>query len=181
MKPLTFELIERIANLLRQEARLAGAELGLQPIQQEVLHYLSRCNRYSDNPLGVAEYLGITKGTLSQTLKVLENKGLIEKHKDEQDKRLIHLVLSDEGKRFTRQAIPPKLFSQALGKVNTNQLDTALTELLRHYQLKSDRLGFGVCRHCQHNQPGPHGFTCGLTGEPLKKRELELLCREFAE
>ncbi|MCP4325394.1 MAG: MarR family transcriptional regulator, partial [Alteromonadales bacterium] len=60
-----FNIIERLANLLRQEIRLAGKELGLQPVQQEALYYLSICNKYSDTTLAVTEYLGLTKGTVS--------------------------------------------------------------------------------------------------------------------
>ena len=77
-----FNLIERLANLLRQETRLEGQSLGLQPIQQEALYYLSTCNRYSDTTLAVTEFLGLTKGTVSQSLKILESKALISKVKD---------------------------------------------------------------------------------------------------
>jgi DNA-binding MarR family transcriptional regulator len=52
----------------------AGAAHGLQPVQLEVLNYLSSCNRYSDTPMAVTEYLGQTKGTVSQTIKTLEKK-----------------------------------------------------------------------------------------------------------
>ena len=71
-----FNIIERLANVLRQEVRAEGQSLGLQPVQQEALYYLSICNRYSDTTLAVTEYLGLTKGTVSQSLKVLENKTL---------------------------------------------------------------------------------------------------------
>ena len=65
------QTLERLASLLRSERRNRLLKHGLQPIQFEVLYYLSICNRYSDTPMGVTDYLGQTKGTVSQTLKVL--------------------------------------------------------------------------------------------------------------
>ena len=68
-----FYTVERLSELLKVDSRQAGVEQGLQPVQVEVLHYLSICNKYSDTPMAVTEYLGLTKGTVSQTLKVLES------------------------------------------------------------------------------------------------------------
>ena len=79
--------LERLCNLLRVEARSHGADDGLLPIQLEALHYLGRCNRYSDTVQGVTEYLGQTKGTVSQSLKVLENRGLVRKRADTEDRQ----------------------------------------------------------------------------------------------
>ncbi len=76
---VTQQLLERLASLLRSENRQMLVEFGLQPVQFEVLQYLSICNRYSDTPMAVTEFFGQTKGTVSQTLKVLEKKNLLEK------------------------------------------------------------------------------------------------------
>ncbi len=70
----------------------------LQPVQLSALHYLARCNRYSDTPLGVTEYLGLTKGTVSQSLKVLEGRGLISKLPDARDRRSVHRYARVTGK-----------------------------------------------------------------------------------
>ena len=74
-----YQYLERMANLLRTDTRRSMVEKGLQPVQLEALHYLSQCNRYSDTPAAVADFLGLTKGTVSQTLGLLENVGMIEK------------------------------------------------------------------------------------------------------
>ena len=73
------DLLERLNNLLRMEMRAFGLSYGLLPVQIEALTYLTRCNRYSDTPQAVTEYLGLTKGTVSQSLKVLEQKGFFGK------------------------------------------------------------------------------------------------------
>ena len=58
-----FDLIERLTSLMRIWNRQHPLLAELQPIQVSALIYLSRCNRYSDTPLAVTEYLGLTKGT----------------------------------------------------------------------------------------------------------------------
>ena len=88
------QLIEQLGNLLRAEERQAGSVHGLQPVHLQALHYLLRCNRYSDLPASVTDYLGLTKGTVSQTLLVLEKKRYIEKHPDVADRRSVHLALT---------------------------------------------------------------------------------------
>ncbi|HIP78057.1 MAG TPA: MarR family transcriptional regulator, partial [Kiloniellaceae bacterium] len=56
-------LLERLARVLQNEAHSEG----LKPTQWEALRYLSRANRFSRTPSGVTAYLGMTKGTVSQT------------------------------------------------------------------------------------------------------------------
>ena len=71
-----FESIERMAALMRAEERRRCAECGLQPVHLQVLDYLLICNQYSNTPAAVSKYLGMTRGTVSQTLLLLEKKRL---------------------------------------------------------------------------------------------------------
>ena len=177
-----FNLIERLANLLRQETRAAGLSLGLQPVQQEALYYLSTCNRYSDTTLAVTEFLGLTKGTVSQSLKVLESKKLIAREKDKSDKRITHLKVTDVGHRFLASTCPPKKFTEAvseLSSIDQNSTANLLTEILKNYQIATGRVAFGVCRNCTFNQKTPQGIMCGLTQEPLSTEDTMLICREY--
>ncbi|WP_125778737.1 MarR family winged helix-turn-helix transcriptional regulator [Pseudoalteromonas rubra] len=179
-----YNLIERLANLLRHETRQTGLAMGLQPVQQEALYYLSICNRYSDTLLAVTDYLGLTKGTVSQTLKVLETKGLIEKVKDSEDKRITHLKVTEAGRTFLTQTCPPQQFSEVACKLSAQTqgtLQEALTEMLHQYQQRSGRNGFGVCRQCKYNQSSQGRFVCGLTKESLSVQDTKQICREFTQ
>ena len=179
-----YSAIERIANFLRNEERLLGNEYGLLPIHIQVLHYLSQCNRYSDTPAAVTEYLGQTKGTVSQSLLVLEQKGFIEKRSDRTDRRVVHLSLTRSGERVVRKVIPPPLLAHAIGNLSANQkrqLEENLTQLLRGLQREADSRSFGVCRTCRFFQREGKNFRCGLTLEPLKQIETSKICREHEE
>lgn len=177
-----FNIVERLANLLRQEARAEGQNLGLQPVQQEALYYLSTCNKYSDTTLAVTEFLGLTKGTVSQSLKVLENKKLIAREKDKKDKRITHLKVTDEGLSFLAATCPPKHFTAALVGLDVEKkvhITSLLSEVLKNYQVTAERTAFGVCKNCKFNQKTQEGITCALTKEPLTNKDTKLICREY--
>lgn len=175
-----YELLERLGTLLRaQERGLAGAS-DLQPAQLAVLLYLSRCNRYSNTPGAVTDYLGVTKGTASQSLRRLIEKGLIVEDADDGDARKTRLRLTPRGRSIVRESLPPAAFTEALAAVtDRGGLQIALAELLRGLQRANDMRTFGVCRTCRHLlHPGGRGFRCGLTGEALRREETARICRE---
>lgn len=176
-----YEYLERIGNLLRAEARQTDKNSRLQPVQLEVLHYLSICNRHSNIPVAVTEYMGLTKGTVSQTLSVLENKGYLQKTPDDKDKRVIHLHLTAKGKALVAATTPPTLFKAAISQISPKQqqqLTAGLNTLLKAMQSAHQFKAFGVCKTCRHLQLTEEGHHCGLTQLPLTAEELELICRE---
>lgn len=179
---MTQQLLERLASLLRSENRLSLMEYGLQPVQFEVLHYLSICNRYSDTPMAVTEFLGQTKGTVSQTLKVLENKNLLEKKIDQKDKRVTRLMLTKTGRDLVKKLLPSPILSSACELIGNGALqvtNSSLSLLLHSLQNANNFKTFGQCDTCQHNiKSNANAYLCGLTNEPLTKKETMLRCRE---
>ncbi len=177
-----YNYIERLSNLLRVDARRGGVEIGLQPIQLEALHYVSICNRYSDTPKAVTEYLGQTKGTVSQTLNVLEKKGLLKKITDSEDKRISHLKITNEGQKLLSDSIPSPLFVSAckqMSEASQSVVVDALDDLLRNIQSSNNMKTFGVCHSCSHNRKKADGnFFCNLTQEDLSTHDVQLICRE---
>ncbi len=178
---LLYQLIERTGNLLRAEQRLAGKAFGLQEVHLQVLLYLSLCNRYSNTLIAVTEYLNATKGTVSQSLKVLETKGYISKKPDSDDKRVSHLLLTEEGQKIIDEVIPPPVFRDAIGSLTSQQvqdLKLNLTLLLSSLQQANQLRSFGVCQTCRFFTKEDNGFRCGLTKESLRKYDASRICRE---
>ncbi|MDA0704393.1 MAG: MarR family transcriptional regulator [Proteobacteria bacterium] len=175
----------RISDLLDRIGRathcLQFAD-GLNPAQWETLRYLARANRYSRTPTALADYLGTTKGTASQTVRALESKGYIQRVKRTCDRRSVWLELTETGQtvlardpmarlEYAASALPPDL-----GGV----LADGLSSLLRG--LKSDCGGreFGVCAQCGHLDPTADGEArCGLTGDSLASEDRTQICVEF--
>ncbi|GJM12523.1 MAG: transcriptional regulator [Pseudohongiella sp.] len=176
--------LERVSSLLRHELRETLIPLGLQAVQFEVLDYIARCNRYSDTPMALTEYLGQTKGSVSQTLKVLEKNALIEKVADSEDKRVVHLSLTAAGRRVRNKVFPSRVLGKstpALGKEQLRELNATLIELLRALQAQNNRRSFGQCFSCEHHiETGKNKYQCGLTGEALGRTDIKLICREHS-
>jgi len=174
--------IERISNLLRNALRYSGSKQGLQPIHMEALSYLSSCNRYSNTPQGVTDYLGLTKGTVSQTLNLLVSKGLIKKIQDRKDGRKRHLTLTSEGHKVIKNRLPAPVFLEAykyLAPAMQSQFTENLELLLRTMQQNNALKSFGVCHSCRFNQQtSAHTSFCQLTEETLSKEDTQHICRE---
>jgi DNA-binding MarR family transcriptional regulator len=179
---LIHDYLERLSNLLRNEARRVGSLHSLQPVHLEALHYLAICNRYSNTPLAVTEFLGLTRGTVSQTLNVLEDKGLVVREPDLKDKRVVHLRLTEAGMQLLDSAVPAPLLQAAFGRLDERRqekLTASLRELLLACQAANDMRSFGVCHTCRYNQRDPEGgYWCGLTQEPLSADDIIKICRE---
>ena len=175
-----FDLLERLTSLMRIWNRQHPLLAELQPIQVSALIYLSRCNRYSNTPLAVTDYLGLTKGTVSQSLKALEAKGLIEKVQDPHDRRSVHLQLTAPARELLAAAAPPQFLVAALAQMGerAQALEELFGDLLRQVPRSEDVPGFGLCRTCRFHQQRDGAPFCGLTQEPLLPAEVELICRE---
>lgn len=167
-------VLERIAGLFRAEQRRLAALVGLSVAQLEALHFLDRCNRYSDTPAGVAEYLGATKGTVSQSLAALEQKDLITKLPDPHDGRLSHCQLTSEGRSLVKRTTPD-LFG------DVPPPSGPLVEVLRALQSAHNGRTFGQCASCRHLERGPTVTRCGLTGDPLTEDDVLRICREHED
>jgi len=177
-----YTLIDRISNLLKSEARTLGSELGLQSVQQDTLYYLSICNRYSDHLIALTAFLGLTKGTVAQTVKVLESKQLIKKEKDLVDKRVTHLLLTKEGEKHIQETTPPSRFLStidSLSKKQKNDFVDQLRKCLVTYQNFNNLNGFGVCRNCVYNIEEEGHYKCGLTQDGLAEDDIKKICVEF--
>jgi len=177
-----YELIECMTALIRSEERKKCTELGLQPVHFQVLNYLMRCNKYSDTPAALTNYLGMTRGTVSQSLIILEKKGYISKTRDHADKRVVHLQILPLGNSILKQARPSGLFDTAttilqncdVGSSDINVFQQALTALQKANLSQS----FGVCKTCRNFSEKDGDFFCLLTQEKLTHSDSLKICQE---
>ncbi|ESS69958.1 regulatory protein MarR [Methyloglobulus morosus KoM1] len=180
-KTSVFDIIERMAALIRSEERKKCTEFGLQVVHLQVLDYLSRCNKYSDTPAALSNYLGMTRGTVSQTLLLLEKKGYVNKTTDTADRRVIHLSLLPEGRAMLEQARPCELFIQAselLDRGTARDYDETMVTVLTALQKSNKSHTFGLCKTCQYFTLMPEGYLCGLTKENLTEEDSGKICQE---
>jgi MarR family transcriptional regulator, negative regulator of the multidrug operon emrRAB len=172
-------LLDRLAAQMQQAVRDDAARHGLLPVQLQVLSFLANANNYSDFALSVSEYLGLTRGTVSQTLTVLEREGFITKRADEMHGRRVHLDVTDKAKVALSDSWSVQLADLLPTDEHPENLRTIAT-LVSAFR-KLNHSGFGVCKDCSYFKKKGAAGQCGLTGDPLPTPQITKLCREWAE
>ncbi len=172
-------LLERLGRILQNEAHADD----LKPAQWEALRYLARANRFSRRPSAVTAYLGVTKGTVSQTLNALERKGLIAKKAAGADRRNVSIEITRKGRAllkgdplFAMEAAARTLPAKSAQSVEAG-LAAILTETLR----RRGGHPFGACRTCRHfrkNAKAGDPHYCALLDEPLSAPDGDMICVE---
>jgi DNA-binding MarR family transcriptional regulator len=176
--------MERITQafrvLLWQESKMYG----LNPTQVQVMIFL----HYHQPDMRRVSYLAaefnLTKATISDTVKSLEQKKLIKKVSDTDDSRSYQIALTAKGKRIAAKA---SLFSSAIYQpikmmplpVQEKLLDNLLSviEHLRNTGLVSIQR---MCTSCiyYHLAEGDKMRYCSLLGQKLKVTEIRIDCPE---
>lgn len=175
------QLIDRLDRLAR-----GGEAAGeLNPAQWEALRFVARANRFSRTPAALAEYLGSTRGTVSQTLIALEQKGHVTREPSPRDRRSIMLELTPAGAQALKHD-PILALAADLEGAAPGQLEAVVEVLRRTLHAMITRNGgraFGACYTCRHFRKGggsgrstPH--HCALLDEPLSEAESRAICVE---
>jgi len=174
------QLIDRLDRLVRSGETLQG----LNPAQWEALRYLARANRFSRTPAALADYLGSTRGTVSQTLIVLEQKGHVARLRSSRDKRSIDLGLTESGRAMLTHDPLHQLAADlaATRSVDLAAVVTLLREVLFRAIARNGGRAFGVCRSCRHFRQLPPSADsygrCTLLDEPLSEADAAAICSE---
>ena len=178
---------QQVALLLGRFARVAREmqfSQGLNPAQWESLRFMARANRYSRSPGALAAYLGTTKGTASQTLIVLEQKGLVERLRHGRDRRQVQIQLTPRGQKMLAKD-PLAVIEKAAACMSNElggQVVKCLGVLMRDLKPHCASTEFGTCHgcgNCQKSTPGA-AATCRLTGDALSPADQRLFCIHFA-
>ena len=168
---------------MRTELRKTGADETLQPVHLQALIYISKANRYSNTPQALADYLGLTKGTVSQTLLLLDRRGLIERFEDDVDRRVVRLRLSTVGEQFLAESQPALAWQNATRNISPNRIrnaTSALREALVTLQEDNEGTIFGECGSCVHCQKlSQRNYRCGQMGDRLSGPETRKICRIY--
>ena len=180
----------RLADLISRLGRAThGLQFtdGLNPAQWEALRFLGRANRVSRSPTALAEFLGTTKGTASQTLRALEAKGYVRRARGAAARRSVALDLTPAGEKLL-EADPMARLEQVAAQI-PEQLGTAMADglesLLRGLRASCGSAMFGVCAECGHHLPDGGCQTaerldrCGLSGDALTIDDGNRICVNF--
>lgn len=123
------ELLVDLFNyiLLIEERNLREKGVNLSMTEVHILDCVNKCE--SNNMSAVAKKLMVTQGTLTVSTSKLQTKGYLERIKDEKDKRVVRLYLTDQAKEVLE--IHQKFHDEMIEKC-LNELEIGKEQELIH-------------------------------------------------
>ncbi|AZG15812.1 MarR family winged helix-turn-helix transcriptional regulator [Cupriavidus pauculus] len=124
--------LNRARNGLLMEMDAALRPLDITAQQMGIL--LSLLRGVASTPLEVSRLLGIDTGLMTRMLDKLENKGLLKRERSEDDRRVIHLILSPKGRAVAAQVpeIAPEVLNHRLRNFSVDEFNEFM-RLLRKF------------------------------------------------
>lgn len=124
--------LNRARNGLLMEMDAALRPLDITAQQMGIL--LSLLRGMANTPLEVSRLLGIDTGLMTRMLDKLENKGLLKRERSEDDRRVIHLILSAKGRAVAAQVpeIAPEVLNHRLRNFSVDEFNEFM-RLLRKF------------------------------------------------
>ncbi|MCC7258434.1 MAG: MarR family transcriptional regulator [Gammaproteobacteria bacterium] len=173
---------QRVAELALQVGRAAYGEssaAGLTPAQWMALRFFGRANRFSRTVSAFAGFHATTRGTASQTVKSLVQRGYLTRTRSVRDGRSTTFNLTEKARRQLA-ADPFEAVVRAAQHLSPAQRDrtaSGLRGILQQLAVERDRPAPALCNLCGHLAVnGSSGYVCRLMSEPLTATEIEQLC-----
>jgi DNA-binding MarR family transcriptional regulator len=173
-------LSEAFRVLLWNEAKI----LNISPIQIQILVFLKFHAIEKCKVSYLAQEFNMTKATISDAVKVMLQKGLIDKETDAEDTRSYTMRLTDLGETTIAQAT---LFANPLLKsfdTLSNEQKEILLDSLLQMIFRLHKAGIitlqRMCQTCQYLQNNEGSHYCRLLEKPLLKAEFRLDCPEHS-
>ncbi len=177
--------MERMADLIKSLQWSVAKDLQLSPIQIQVLLFIEHHKGNLCTVSHLAKEFNVTKPTISDTVRVLYYKDLLDKIPHPSDSRSFSLQLSFKGKRILDQLegyIQP-LHEQVQRLDENSKLGIwdGMTKLIHHFNkagiLKVQRM----CFNCKYFEKGDNSDYCRLLKFALAKEDIRLDCPDFEE
>jgi DNA-binding MarR family transcriptional regulator len=179
--------LHKIGLALKHQTWLQASEEGLSPTQGQVLAALMMEGPQTGTQL--AQRLGLTLPTISDSVRVLVGKRLVRKTPTTRHPRasLLRLTVAGHKLATSARAWPEFLASAAesLSESEQTALLAALVKMIRSLQEKGQIPVSRMCVTCTHFRPhvhqGPMPHHCAFVDAPMAPRHLRLQCQDHEE
>lgn len=174
--------LERVSEAFRVLLWNESKEISLSPIQIQLLIFLLFHSGEKRKVSYLADEFNMTKATISDSLKILFQKELIYKEKDESDTRSFTIELTTKGlEAAKRLSLFANRMEQPLDKLSNTQKEVMLNGLLT---LISNLNKAGIitlqrmCFTCSHYQLNNKEHYCNLLQAVLYEKDIRIDCPE---
>lgn len=174
--------LHKLSLALKHQAWQGAGPRGLSPTQGQILAALVASPL---RPSSLSERLAVSPPTISDSVRVLVDKGLLERERDHQDARATVLRLTDAGREEAARCLSwPDFLGGALEPLSSEErasLLAMLLKIIRTLQLRGQIPLSAMCLTCQHFRPRAHADAraphhCALVDAPLGNGDLRLDC-----
>ncbi|WP_420321705.1 MarR family winged helix-turn-helix transcriptional regulator [Flagellimonas sp.] len=177
--------LERISQAFKALLWEKAKQLGLSPIQIQILIFVAYHKSEFNNVSFLAQEFNVTKPTISDAIRVLVKKELVVKDHSSADNRSYSILLSGEGKKIVAEtehfANPLAEQLEFVSAEEKENLFKTLSKLI--YQL--NQIGVltvqRTCFACKFYQKTGDNHYCNLLEKQLKHSDIRLDCVEFEE
>ena len=175
--------LERLSQVFRILLWEKAKEHSLSPIQIQLLIFIQHHSADKTTISYLAQEFNFTKPTISDAIKVLEQKKLIKKFPDSTDTRSYTIQLSALGKKAVKEA---ENFTIPLTEIisKTNETDkTILWDNISNLIIRLNKLGVisiqRTCFNCKHYAKNNKTHFCNLLNQKLEIQDIRIDCGEF--
>lgn len=180
------EALTRITTAMRTDDWQRAKAAGLNPTQYAVLEHLD------GRPAGLsvkdlAFQLGVSQPTATDSIAALERKGLIAKRPDPNDRRSVHILLTEQGRAALEAGhAVTGVAEQAVASLVPDEQEHLLVTLItmiRHLQEVGAIPVQRMCVSCRYFRPYAHANAakphhCNFVDAAFGQKDLRIDCRE---
>jgi DNA-binding MarR family transcriptional regulator len=174
--------LERISEAFRVLLWQQSKEFGLSPIQIQLLIFINLHPQDYCKVSYLAQEFNMTKATISDAVKSLEQKQLIEKIVDQADSRSYSIKLTFEGSEIAKKL---QLFANTLKSPiekmpssQKNELWQSLMAMIISLQKAEVITLQRMCFNCANYQHKNNSHFCNLLQKTLQNEEIRIDCAE---
>lgn len=175
--------LERLSNVFKTLLWKHAKELNLSPVQIQILIFINYHQEEENNISYLATEFNITKATVSDAVKVLEQKRLVLKKGNVTDNRRFSLTLTKEGKRIVLQT--ENYTAPFEGWVSEMKVDDkevmwkSLSNLIYLLHQSGAIEVQKICYTCTHFCRKNNMPFCSLLNQKLQSKDIRMDCPEY--
>lgn len=175
--------LERIAEVFRVSLWNIGKQHRLSPLQIQLLIFIQFHASDKCKVSYLAQEFNLSKPTISEAIRTLLKKELIQKETDPVDTRSYTIDLTEKGKTLAAEV---SFFAndmlQTFEDWDTNRKNQFYSNLLEVI-IKLQKAGLislqRTCRNCRYLQENEEGYFCKMLQMPLQVQGFRIDCPEF--
>lgn len=177
--------LERLSHVFKTLLWEKAKEFGLSPIQIQILIFIQYHSPEKNTVSYLAKEFNITKPTVSDAVKVLGQKKLIEKLNDSNDSRSFSLKITDHGKTIVKETEDfTNPVSQLLSGIPQSEKEI-FWKIISETIIKLNSRGIiniqRACKNCIYLTSDNQEYYCNLLKQPLHQSDLRIDCPEFTQ